>query len=138
MGSAISRALASVQTGPLEWTIAAHKEIEGHLARIMREVPLQVPPFEKFATAIRMAFERSVKVGELGNAMQSRTGRLGRAAKFGAPGSGRPQRFGKLGIAGARDVFKGFGSVGWAMRERIRVRQVGRALRQTRPRGGAR
>jgi hypothetical protein len=135
MGAAIARALAAVQTGPLEWTIAAHKEIQGHLARIMREVPLRPPPFDRFAVAIRMAFERSVKVGELGRAIKSGAGRFGRALKFGI--TARPQRFGRMvDVAGARDVFKGFGSFGRALRPRVRSTSLGRAVRGQRARGG--
>lgn len=136
MGAAIARALAAVQTGPLEWTIAAHKEIQGHLARIMREVPLRPPPFDRFATAIRMAFERSVEVGELGRSLRSGAGSLGRSLR--SRTGGRPERFGRMvDISGARDVFKGFGSFGRALRPRVRTGALGRSIKPERVRPGA-
>lgn len=133
-GSAISRALAAVQSGPLEWTIAAHREIQGHLARIMRETEFRPPPFDTFAAAIRQAFNRSVAVGELGRGVRGvPRASLGQEMRSGGTAR-RAGKFGSLVRREDRDVWKGMGSIGWAAKRGTRRQTVGTILRSGRPR----
>lgn len=62
--SQIARALAARLIGPGTWFIAAHKEIQGHLARIMQDVPLKAPPLSTLGPAIKAAFARAVKTSQ--------------------------------------------------------------------------
>ncbi len=59
-GARIARALAPVQTGPLTWIIAAHREQIGHMQRLMKDVPFRAPPIEAIRTAVHRAFEAAV------------------------------------------------------------------------------
>lgn len=62
MGSAIARAIASRARGDRTWFIAAHRETEGHLSRIMQDVEFKAPPIETIGPAIKAAFRKALKV----------------------------------------------------------------------------
>lgn len=108
-GSQIARALASVSIGAGVWLIAAHKEIQGHLARIMQEIPLRAPPLSALGFAIRRAFERAVSTSKGGTTSSG----LGQALRTGSRtvySGGKRVAVGSLFGGGDKSAFGDFAS----------------------------
>lgn len=61
LGSLIALRLTGRQIGAAGWLIAPDREIPGHLARILREVPFRPPSFRALETPIHMAFAKAVR-----------------------------------------------------------------------------
>jgi len=80
MGSAIAGHLTAISTGALEWVIAAHHEIPGHLKRIMQDVPLLAPPMATIRAGVHAAFLAAVRLAGKVQGVQD-------AAAFGDVGS---------------------------------------------------
>jgi hypothetical protein len=62
LGALLALRLKGGKTGALTWRIAPDREIPGHLARILREVPFLPPSLERLRAAVNVAFEKAVKV----------------------------------------------------------------------------
>lgn len=58
-GSRISQALSFRPVGKNAFKIAAWEEQPGHLKRILGDVPLKPPPFEKLKVAVQTAIQHS-------------------------------------------------------------------------------
>jgi hypothetical protein len=63
MGSAVVRQIQAIQVGPMRWSIAAHREIPGQLARILREIPLRAPPLSSLRDVVKQALRAAVRIG---------------------------------------------------------------------------
>jgi hypothetical protein len=61
-GSRIAMAIAPVRVGKGRYTIAAHKEEQGHLARILQEVPFDAPSPEKMQRALNNVVIKAIKL----------------------------------------------------------------------------
>lgn len=62
LGAQVAATLHAERLGSMRWRIVANEKKPGHLARILREVPLRPPPLERFQAAVDAAFAKSVKV----------------------------------------------------------------------------
>ncbi len=129
--SNIARALASVSISAGVWLIAAHREIQGHLARIMQDVPLRAPPFSALGPAIRRAFERAVKTGKGEGSTPSQVAQALRQGPRQVWSGGKRVSIGKLfqGNSGA------FDDVPSARLARLHAGRLARHLNGPRPAG---
>lgn len=66
-GSRIAMAISPKKTADLEYEIAAHQELPGHLARILRGVPFDAPPYATMKPLINSVLGKAIRVVVVGS-----------------------------------------------------------------------